>query len=71
MSTRNTVQSDRCGGDGNAFYTRFASVSPGTRDLGNVKNHLFYKVSLCFGVTFQIAFEKYTFLNRFEKYLGS
>ena len=33
--------------------------------------HLFYKVSLYFGATFQIAFEKYTFLNRFEKYLGS
>ena len=33
--------------------------------------HLFYKVSWYFGATFQIAFEKYTFLNRFEKYLGS
>ena len=33
--------------------------------------HLFYKVSLYIGGTFQIAFEKYTFLNRFEKYLGS
>ena len=32
---------------------------------------LFYKVSLYFGATFRIAFEKYTFLNRFEKYLGS
>ena len=32
---------------------------------------LFYKVSLYFGATFQIVFEKYTFLNRFEKYLGS
>ena len=32
---------------------------------------LLYKVSLYFGATFQIAFEKYTFLNRFEKYLGS
>ena len=47
------------------------SVLPGNRDLGNVKNYLFCKVSLCFGATFQIAFEKYTFLNRFEKYLGS
>ena len=34
-------------------------------------SHLFYTVSLYFGATFQIAFEKYTFLNRFAKYLGS
>ena len=33
--------------------------------------HLFYKVSWYFGATFQIAFEWYNFLNRFEKYLGS
>ena len=33
--------------------------------------HLFYTVSLYFGATFQIAFEKYTSLNRSEKYLGS
>ena len=31
----------------------------------------FIKVSLYFGATFKFAFEKYTFLNRFEKYLGS
>ena len=33
--------------------------------------HLFYKVSLYFGATFQIASEKYTLLNRLEKHLGS
>ena len=32
---------------------------------------LFYKVSSCFGATFQIAFEKYTLLNRLDSYAGS
>ena len=45
-------------------------ILPGTRDLGNVKNRLFYKVSWCFGATFQIAFEKYTFSNPFWKVSG-
>ena len=71
MSTRNTVQSDREKVFRNGFRRIAAGILPGNRDLGNVKNHLFYKVSWCFGATFQIAFEKYTFLNRFEKYLGS
>ena len=33
--------------------------------------HLFYKVSWYFGATFQIAFEKYTLLNRLDSYEGS
>ena len=33
--------------------------------------HLFYKVSLYFGATFQIALEKYSLLNRLDSYEGS
>ena len=58
MSTRNTVQSDREKVFRNGFRRVVAGILLGNRDLGNVKNHLFYKVSLCFGATFQIVFER-------------
>ena len=71
MSTRNTVHGDRGNLRRKGVRRGSAGGSPGSRDLGNVKKRLFYKVFLRFRATFQIAFEKYTFLNRFEKYLGS
>ena len=58
MSTRNTVQSDREKVFRKGFRRVVAGILLGNRDLGNVKNHLFYKVSWCFGATFQNGLEK-------------
>ena len=41
------------------------------KDLFEGSYNLFYKVSLYFGATFQIVFEKYTLLNRLNSYESS
>ena len=64
MSTQNTVQWDR--GGGGRKWER-PGVHQGVRKQNLQKTVVF----IGFGATFQIAFEKYTFLNRFEKYRRS